>query len=191
MGVRRWWPRLVSHGYITSSVRFAPQNLASGLLQVSLQVGRVAHIDLRGAASAIGRNAIAFKPGDALNLRDIEQTLENLARLPSQTVQFQIEAADLADASVVAIAIAGDTTRTWRLSAGLDNAAPRDCGHWQTTAQAVWDAPLGLSDQVAVSLNRTTGLGAWAAESQARAETSRGGWQGAREAQGRPPATSG
>ena len=149
--------RLVSHGYVTSSVRFAPQNLASGVLQVSLQVGRVARIDLRGAASTIGRNAIAFKPGDALNLRDIEQTLENLARLPSQTAQFQIEAADLADASVVAIASAGDTTRTWRLSAGLDNAAPRDYGHWQATAQAVWDAPLGLSDQVALSLNRTAG----------------------------------
>ena len=149
--------RLINRGYVTSSVRFAPQNLASGVLQVSLQTGRVARIDLRGAAGAIGRNAIAFKPGDALNLRDIEQTLENLARLPSQTAQFQIEAADQADASIVAIAIAGDTTRSWRLSAGLDNGAPRDYGHWQATAQAVWDAPLGLSDQVAVSLNRTAG----------------------------------
>ena len=145
--------RLVSRAYVTSSVSFAPQNLASGVLRVSLQIGRIARIDLRGAASAISRNALAIQPGDALNLRAIEQTLENLARLPSQAAQFQIEAAAQADESVVAITTGA--ARAWRLSAGLDNAAPRDYGRLQATQQAVWDAPLGLSDQVAVVLNRT------------------------------------
>ncbi len=145
--------RLVSQGYVTSSVSVAPQNLASGVLQVSLHIGRVARVDLRGAASVISSNALAIQPGDALNLRDIEQTLENLARLPSQAAQFHIEAADRADESVVAITTAA--TRTWRFSAGLDNTAPRDYGRLQAALQAVWDAPLGLSDQVAVVLNRT------------------------------------
>ena len=145
--------RLVSQGYVTSNVSFAPQNLASGVLQVSLHIGRVARIDLRGAASAISSNALAIRPGDALNLRDIEQTLENLARLPSQAAQFQIAAAGQADESVVVIAT--EAVANWRFSAGLDNAAPREYGHLQATVQAVWDAPLGLSDQVAVALNRT------------------------------------
>ena len=145
--------RLVSRGNVTSSVSFAPQNLASGVLQVSLQLGRIARIDLRGAANAISGNALATQPGDVLNLRAIEQTLDNLARLPSQAAQFQIEAADQADHSVVAIT--AEPLRAWRLSAGLDNAAPHDYGQLQATLQATWDAPLGLSDQVAVVLNRT------------------------------------
>lgn len=145
--------RLVSQGYVTSSVSLAPQNLAGGVLHISLQLGRVARIDLRGAASAISRNALAMQPGDVLNLRAIEQTLENLARLPSQAAQIQIEAAASADESVIAIST--ETTPTWRLSAGLDNAAARDYGRQQANLQAVWDAPLGLSDQVAVALNHT------------------------------------
>ena len=145
--------RLVGQGYVTSSVSFAPQNLASGVLRVSLQLGHVARVDRRGAASTIGRNALAIKAGDVLNLRAIEQTLENLARLPSQAAQFQIEAGDSPGESVVAIASV--PSKTWRFGAGLDNAAPRDYGRLQATAQAVWDAPLGMSDQVAVFLNGT------------------------------------
>ena len=145
--------RLVSQGYVTSSVSFAPQNLASGVLRVGLHVGRIARVDLRGAASAIRSNALTIQPGDALNLRAIEQTLENLARLPSQAAQFQIEAAGHADESVVAITT--QAAQAWRLSAGLDNAAPQDYGQLQANVQAVWDAPLGLSDQVAVVLHRT------------------------------------
>ena len=145
--------RLVNQGFVTSSVSFEPQSLAGGVLRVSLQLGRVARVDRRGAASTIGRNALALKPGDVLNLRAIEQTLENLARLPSQAAQFQVEASERPDESVVAIAI--EPARTWRVGVGLDNAAARDYGRLQATAQAVWDAPLGLSDQVAVFLNGT------------------------------------
>lgn len=115
-------PRLVSQSFVTGSVSFAPQNLVGGVLRVSLQIGRIARIDLRGGASAISRNALAIQPGDALNLRAIEQTLENLARLPSQAAQVQTEAAAQADESGVAITTGA--ARAWRLSAGLDN-APR------------------------------------------------------------------
>ena len=145
--------RLVNQGYVTSSVSFAPQSLAVGVLRVSLQLRRVARVDRRGAAGTIGRNALAINAGDVLNLRAIEQTLENLARLPSQTAQFQIEASHSPDESVVAIAT--EPARTWRIGAGLDNAAARDYGRLQATAQAVWDAPLGLSDQAAVFLTGT------------------------------------
>ena len=145
--------RLVKQGYVTSSTRFAPQNLSAGVLQVRLLLGRVARIDRRGAAGGIGGNALALKVGDVLNLRAIEQTLENLARLPSQAAQFQIEAGEAANESVVAMAV--EPVRSWRVGAGLDNAAARDYGRLQATAQAVWDAPLGLSDQLALSVTRT------------------------------------
>lgn len=123
------------------------------MLRVQLNLGRVARIERRGGALAVARNALAVQPGDLLNLRAIEQSLENLARLPSQAAQFQIEPSDEQDASVLVMASA--PARRWRVGAGLDNAAARDYGRLQATAQAVLDAPLGLSDQIALFLNRS------------------------------------
>ena len=162
--VRNLDARLVDRGYVTSSVSLPPQNLTEGRLRLQLLLGRVARIDLRGGAQAVSPNALALRVGDVLNLRDIEQTLENLARLPSQAAQFQIEPAEGADGSVLAIATAagvepgggnGSGVRRWRVSLGADNAAAREYGAWQANAQAVLDAPLGLSDQVSLNLSQT------------------------------------
>ncbi|MFG6440232.1 ShlB/FhaC/HecB family hemolysin secretion/activation protein [Roseateles sp. LKC17W] len=84
--------------------------------------------------------------GEVLNLRDIEQSLENLARLSSQAAQMQIEAAEAADESVLVMAAPGG--RRWRLSVGADNAGTREFGRLQGSLSFVLDAPLGLADQL-------------------------------------------
>jgi len=148
--------RLMARGYVTSSVTIPEQNLAQGTLQLRLHPGRLGAIDYLlgpGATRAPSRNALALVPGAPLNLRDIEQTLENLARLPSQAAQFQIAPGAGADQSLLQMAIGGG--KRWRVGAGLDNAAARDFGQWQFSANAALDAPLALSDQLAVSLTRT------------------------------------
>lgn len=138
--------RLTALGYVTSTLSLPPQNLADGVLKVQLHLGRVSRIDPRGAAAVIGRNALALRAGDVLNLRDIEQSLENLGRLPSQAAQFQIEPGEGDDSSVVALAV--PERRRWRVVVGADNAGTRDYGRWQASANLVFDAPLGLSDQL-------------------------------------------
>ncbi len=144
--------RLAALGYVTSSLSLPAQNLSDGVLRLQLHLGRVARLERRGGALGVARNALALRPGEVLNLRDIEQTLENLARLPSQAAQFQIEPADTPEASV--LVMAAPEQRRWRVSAGLDNSGARDFGRWQATAQLVLDAPLGLSDQLTANATR-------------------------------------
>ena len=159
--------RLLARGYVTSHVSLPPQNLSQGVLLVQLHLGRLARLDHRTpAAAAAGQssrppscNALATRAGGVLNLRDVEQTLENLSRLPSQALQFQIEADEQPGMSVLATtpvaAAGGAQARRWRLSAGVDNAAARDYGQWQSNLQATLDAPLGLADQLSAAVNRS------------------------------------
>ncbi|MCY4744775.1 ShlB/FhaC/HecB family hemolysin secretion/activation protein [Pelomonas sp. UHG3] len=138
--------RLVDLGYVTSHITVPPQNLADGVLQLDVELGRVGRIERRGGARAIGRNALALRTGNVLNLRDIEQSLENTSRLPSQAAQVQIEAADVSGESV--LVLAATERRSWRMTVGADNAGASDYGSLQGSAQLVLDGPLGLSDQL-------------------------------------------
>jgi hemolysin activation/secretion protein len=163
--------RLAHHGLVTSHVTLPEQNLTQGTVRLQLLLGMLATLAWRTQASATAgaaekaspgdavRNALAAQVGHGLNLRDIEQTLENLSRLPSQAVQFQIEPGEKAGTSVLAmmpIATPGSAqARRWRMSAGLDNAAAREYGRWQTQLQAAVDTPLGLADQLQLSSTRT------------------------------------
>lgn len=150
--------RLVALGYVTSDISLPPQNLADGVLRLQVHLGRISRIERRGAAQAVARNALAVRAGEVLNLRDIEQSLENTARLPSQAAQVQIEAADTEGGSVLVLAAA--ERRRWRAVLGADNAGTSDYGRLQLSAQAVLDAPLGLSDQLAAYVAGTPDGGA-------------------------------
>jgi hemolysin activation/secretion protein len=155
--------RLAQAGYVTSSVSIPPQNLSAGTLQIVVQVGRVAAIMRRKTLpantpaadqpSAVGVNALAIDGGQILNLRAIEHSLENLARLPSQAARFQIEAGERVGESVLLIDSSG--TRPWQADITLDNAAPKEYGRWQWQVQAALDGPLGLSDQASLQLGQT------------------------------------
>ena len=97
--------RLAARGYITSALLVLPQDLRRGELLLTLEPGLVEAVAVEGARPSArpAANALALAPGDVLNLRDIEQTLENLGRLPSQTARFVIEPGTLPGASVVRI----------------------------------------------------------------------------------------
>lgn len=91
---------MVARGYVTSRVLAAPQDLSTGELTLTVIPGRVRQIRFAADASPRGTkwNAIPMAPGEILNLRDIEQGLENLKRPPTAEADFQIEPAQGADA---------------------------------------------------------------------------------------------
>jgi hemolysin activation/secretion protein len=139
--------RLVQRGYVTSQVRLPPQNLATGTLWVEVLAGQLSALRWQSPdpkATPVARNAWAVIEGQVLNLRDVEQTLENLSRLPSQAAQFQIEPGEADGQSVLVVQSQG--ARPWRMGASLDNAAPIDYGRWQWSTQLSVDAPAHLSD---------------------------------------------
>ena len=146
--------RLFEQGFVTSSVEVLPQNMASGSLRFDLKLGRVEAVVFESAEVSVKNTpsprAVPLKPGSVLNLRNIEQALENLSKLPSQTPQFRIEPGTLLDTSRIVIATAGG--RRWRGNLNFESTESPDYGPLASTLGLTFDAPLGLSDQLSASV---------------------------------------
>jgi hemolysin activation/secretion protein len=79
---------LIQRGYTTTQVRAAPQDLKTGELILTVLPGHVRRLRFAADASPRGTawNAMPINEGDILNLRDIEQGLENFKRVPTGQV---------------------------------------------------------------------------------------------------------
>ncbi len=152
---------LIARGWITSRVLAAPQDLATGQLQLTVVPGRIAAIrGATGATTAGLRSAVPAAPGDLLNLRDIEQGLENLKRLPTVEADIRIEPAQGEGAGpgdsdlVIDVRRAPRALGPLRLAMGLDDSGTRATGRLQANATLAWDGPLGLNDLAYLNLQR-------------------------------------
>ncbi|OHX20053.1 POTRA domain-containing protein [Chromobacterium sphagni] len=86
---------LVARGFVTSRVYLPEQNLRSGELRLVVVPGRIHAIRLKEGGSDAGlRTAFPTGPGEILNVRDLEQGLEQLGRLPGQQATMEMVPAD-------------------------------------------------------------------------------------------------
>ncbi len=86
---------LVDRGFVTSRVLATQQDMSQGTLVLTLIAGRIRTIRLKEPVDPRAHlsNALPMQAGDILNLRDIEQALENLKRVPTAEADIQIEPA--------------------------------------------------------------------------------------------------
>jgi hemolysin activation/secretion protein len=147
--------RLQERGYLTTRALFEPQNLASGTLQVRLQVGKVGRLTQthQGSGRALGLNAFPTGPGHILNVRDLDQGIENLQRLPSTQVEIALQPHAGDPTQPTNIDIRTLTRRPWQMQFTIDNSSPKEYGGTQGSTAFSYDNPLGLSDQLFVSLS--------------------------------------
>jgi hemolysin activation/secretion protein len=153
---------LMEQGYVTSRVSLPAQNLSSGQLQLQLHIGRVAEVRMVQAdalaesdtAWGTWRNAFVPDAGERLNLRDIEQGLEQMKRLPSQEVTTTLEPGSEPDTSVIVIR-RKPAAFSERLRGGvtLDNAGSDSLGRAQLSVFAALDNPLGVNDIVSANFS--------------------------------------
>jgi hemolysin activation/secretion protein len=147
--------KLIDLGYATSKITLPQQNLKDGVLTFRLHVGRVAEVRMvkadeeKSPDQAWGTwwNAFPTGRGDILNVRDLEQGVEQMKRLPSQVVVTELAPGAEADTSVVRIVRQSGTA--WeRLHGGvtLDNSGGRVLGKAQLSGYLSLDNPLGLND---------------------------------------------
>lgn len=142
--VQRLQQALVEQGYITSQAQVPEQDLRSGTLVFRILEGRVAQIRSANDDPSLPRLAWATGPGEILNLRDIEQSSENLRRLPSLNPQLQIEPGEAPGTSDVVVDLS--SRRPIRLGLAIDDAGNRSTGKLQGNVTFSWDNPLGLAD---------------------------------------------
>lgn len=150
---------VVARGFVTTRILAAPQDLKGGMLTLTVVPGRVRAIRFAPGTSprATALNAVPARRGDLLNLRDIEQALENFRRVPTVAADLQITPAEADDARP------GDSDLVilWRqrlppvrLSLSLDDAGSRATGKLQGSATLSLDSPLSLNDLFYVNLSQ-------------------------------------
>ena len=105
------------------------------------------------------RNAIPAAPGDLLNLRAIEQGLENLRRLTSVRAEIDIVPAEAAPGEDTAPPGESDLVVRWvqdrplRAFLAVDDAGSRATGRLQGVLTLTFDHPATLHDQLQVTLS--------------------------------------
>lgn len=137
---------ILAKGYVTTRVMAREQNLSSGILTLSLQPGRIGDIRFKNAVSWRGRlwNAIPTSHGDILDLRDIEQGLENLRRLPSVTASIDILPGN--EDGTSDLQVSWQEARPVRLYLGIDDSGSKSTGRYLGSATLAIDAPLAQND---------------------------------------------
>jgi hemolysin activation/secretion protein len=155
--IQRIQNALMAQGYITAQVRIEPQDLNSGVLTLTLVPGRIRTIRFTEGSgpSATYRNALPARPGDLLNLRAIEQGLENFKRVPTAEADIQIAPAEGKDArpGESDLVIAWQQSLPFRASLSLDDSGSKETGKRQLGLTLSYDNPLGLNDLLYVNFN--------------------------------------
>jgi len=159
---------LIQHGLVTTRVLTGAQDISQGTLTLSLVPGRVHAIRLAGPAgpadpaapSVNVATAIPVRSGDLVNLRHIEQGLENLQRVPTAQVDIQIEPAQAPDAVGLSdLVVTYQQVTAARLSITADDSGSHNTGVYQGSATVSLDNPLRLSDLFYVTASRDLGGG--------------------------------
>ncbi|WP_171455154.1 ShlB/FhaC/HecB family hemolysin secretion/activation protein [Serratia marcescens] len=137
---------ILAKGYVTTRVMAQEQDLNTGVLTLTLQPGRIGDIRFDGPVSWRGRlwNAIPASRGDILNLRDVEQGLENLKRPPSAAADIRI--APGAREATSDLLVNWHEKRPIRLSLGLDDSGSKSTGRYLGSATLALDAPFAQND---------------------------------------------
>ncbi|NBJ22114.1 ShlB/FhaC/HecB family hemolysin secretion/activation protein [Burkholderia thailandensis] len=149
---------ILAHGYVTSRVLLPEQDLSTGTLKLSLIPGVIRHVrfadeKLRGT----WKTAFPNGDGELLNLRDLEQGLEQMKRVSSQDVSMQIVPADVPGESDVVLDV--KRGKPWTVVASIDNSGTRATGRLQGNLSLGIDNPLGLNDIFNVGVSQDLEFG--------------------------------
>ncbi|HFP4430725.1 TPA: ShlB/FhaC/HecB family hemolysin secretion/activation protein [Escherichia coli] len=151
--------RLIGHGYITTRVLAPSQDLKTGTLRLLIVPGTVRDIYLNTGSDDYIRLYSAFpaRKGELLDLRDIEQGLENLQRLPTVSARMVLKPGDRPGQSD--IVIERSQSRYWRTGAWVDDSGTESTGRYQGGIMLALDNPLSFSDLFYVTASRDLGFG--------------------------------
>ncbi|MGK3122479.1 POTRA domain-containing protein, partial [Pseudomonas corrugata] len=122
----------IEKGLVTSRAYLPQQDLSSGHLQVLVVEGRLE--GLKGAENSqlsARELAMAFpgKTGDLVNLREIEQMVDQLNRLPSNQAQMELTPGQNVGGSEVLVK--NTPQKPWRAGLSRSNDGQRSTGEQQ------------------------------------------------------------
>lgn len=136
-------------GLVTSRAYLPQQDLSSGELHVLVVEGHLEKLRVAADSGLSPRELSMSFPGresELLNLRDIEQMVDQLNRLPSNQAQMELVPGQAAGGSDVLVR--NTAQKPWRASLSRSNDGQKSTGEQQWGTSLDWDSPLGLADQL-------------------------------------------
>ncbi len=154
---------IIAKGFITTRVLATPQNVGTGDLTLTVIPGRVREIRFASDGDPRGTkwNALPISPGDILNLRDLEQALENFKRVPTATADIKIEAAEgeSSQPGQSDLVISYRQRFPFRVTVSVDDSGSKSTGRYQGGLTLSYDNWWTLNDLFYISLNHDLGGG--------------------------------
>ncbi len=145
----------IDRGYATTRAYLPEQDLSSGRLRVQVVEGRISAIELEGSGVYLP-GAFLDPVGDRLNLRRLEQGLDQINRLSSNNATLDIRPGDAAGDSVVVIR--NDPTRRVYGNFSADNLGSRSTGRNQMALTASFEGLLGVNELISVTRRQSRPL---------------------------------
>jgi hemolysin activation/secretion protein len=134
------------------------QDLSTGTLNVALIPGVIRHLKHADEATrGTLRTAFPTHDGNVLNLRDLEQGLEQLKRVPNQDATMQIVPGDQPGESDVVVTV--ERSKPWSLVVSADNSGQRETGGYLASATLGLYNLLGLNDVLSAGYNQDLQFG--------------------------------
>lgn len=144
----------ISRGYITSRAFLTEQDLRSGVLHLAVLEGRLEKIRMDGAPERELKMVFPGLKGNILNLRDIEQGMEQINRVLTTPVQIEIVPGAKQGWSVVNLTSTPEFPLSGSVS--VDNSGQKSTGVGQINGFLVGNNLLGLADKWFVSGGRSS-----------------------------------
>ncbi len=156
---------LIQGGWITSRVIIPDQTLKDGILEILLRAGLFAGIkvdetDIKKSHANRLNECTAFPMalGEPLNLRDVEQSLENLRRLPTVHAELGIVPGSEPDSSYIELKWRQKRIPV-RCNLSIDDSGNDATGKYLATIGLSWDNPLRLNEIFSVSYTHNLPIG--------------------------------
>lgn len=142
-------------GFITTRAYVPEQDIADGSLAIIIVPGRIEGYVYGTGQPADARLNTAFPTarGDLLNLRDLEQGLENINAPRSASGQFQLVPGETPGGSFIQVDV--QDRRPWYLDFQFDNSGFESTGRIKGTSTFGLDNGLNLNDQLRIGITTT------------------------------------
>ncbi len=141
----------IDRGYVTTRAYLPAQDLRSGVLEVMVIEGKIERFELKdGKARAQWiRGAFPASPGDLLNLRDLEQGIDQINSLASNNARLDLRPGSEPGQTVVVVE--NPATFPVHLYTSLDNSGTEATGKTNASATLTFDSLLGFNELLSIT----------------------------------------
>ncbi len=147
-------------GYVTSRGFVPSQDISDGSLELVIIEGFIEGYELHDDKSRKTwrlKSAFPLTLDRPLNLRDIEQGLDQMNRLQSNNASMKLEPGSVQGATLVKID--NQSSKPWHFTSGYDNSGTIATGVQQWSGTASLDDLLGVNDYLSFSWSKDTKTG--------------------------------